>query len=189
MNSLTFTFSESVDTNDHQVRPVIDGDDLLQTLESEFIGLDPPEFFSQDELKTGGNIILGRCTCGELGCDSFSATVRLGSEAVTWILRTDKRLKFRFAEYFQAVQDAESNFSWETVERTAERFVSEIDFSRLREHGFNFQWASARIAENTISIATMAGDGQHLFNVSWDGSQPSEARDSVEAWAKNFEPL
>ena len=54
MDILGFSFASSPDSIDHQVRPMIAGNDLLDSLHVGDLGLDPPEFFQQPGLLKGG---------------------------------------------------------------------------------------------------------------------------------------
>jgi hypothetical protein len=66
VNTLTFEISPSPSSNDHQVRIRIDGEDWLG---GDYLGVDPPRFFAQATLESGGRVLVGRCGCGCEGCD------------------------------------------------------------------------------------------------------------------------
>jgi len=82
MGLLSFKFSASPNTNDHEVRPLVDGMDFLQLDDEDLIGLDPPVFFKQDALLNGGTLFVGRCACGEIGCDNRAITVEILNDKV-----------------------------------------------------------------------------------------------------------
>ncbi|HZF98722.1 MAG TPA: hypothetical protein VEY92_10885 [Pseudoxanthomonas sp.] len=61
---------------------MVDGMDFLQLDDEDLIGLDPPVFFKQDALLNGGTLFVGRCACGEIGCDNRAITVEILNDKV-----------------------------------------------------------------------------------------------------------
>lgn len=86
MNNLTFKILPSEQSNDHQVRILIDNDDILRVIDSTAIGIDPVVFFSQKSLWPGGELLIGRCGCGCTGCGDETLTVQRKKENVIWLL-------------------------------------------------------------------------------------------------------
>ena len=55
INQLRLTFDRSPESNDHQVRFLVDGADILaRSAGGPYVGIDPPEFFQQRSLAEGG---------------------------------------------------------------------------------------------------------------------------------------
>jgi hypothetical protein len=131
MNVIAFHFEASPTSNDDQVRPVIDGVDLLRTLADDSLGIDPPEFFRQPALGHDGTLLIGRCSCGVVGCGNVQVDVAVADQSVTWRLRLDDTYQFELGQYLESFKSASANTAWESVGRTAERLVSSIDFAKL----------------------------------------------------------
>ena len=96
MRTITLRIEPSPTSNDHQVRIQIDGHDWLG---ENYLGIDPPRFFSQSTLTTGGSAIVGRCECGTMGCDDRIADIVIESDEVTWNINKEYTLHFDKAAY------------------------------------------------------------------------------------------
>ena len=123
MNSLAFQFGDSPDSNDHEVRPLVDGVDILKLNGADSLGIDPPEFFRQSALLQGGRLLIGRCSCGVMGCDDVYASVVKADGSVTWELSGNLKYKFDPSNYSATIGAAATSTDWESIERTAERIV------------------------------------------------------------------
>jgi hypothetical protein len=187
MNRLSFDFSDSPSSNDHQVRPLIDGADLLQLVGTDSLGIDPPEFFRQPALRSGGRLLIGRCSCGVVGCDDLHAHVVSNDDSVTWLLAGGRSYGFDPAGYSSCIESAATNTDWESTERTAERLVSCLDFSSVEGHGYRFDWASARISRGRITLSFWKENTQRLFEVGWDERDPEDAAKQVRRWLREYE--
>jgi hypothetical protein len=128
MHSLALHFEASPYSNDHQVRPVIDGIDLLRDFAEDSLGIDPPQFFRQPALGRKGKLLIGRCSCGDVGCGPVLIDVVVENRRVTWQFDTEHVYHFELQQYLECFERASLNTTWESVERTAERLVSSIDF-------------------------------------------------------------
>ena len=153
MNVLGFAFNASHESNDHEVRPLISGADLLNSICTGDLGLDPPQFFRQPGLLKGGEIRIGRCSCGVIGCGDQHAVVQITDDHFIWLLADGRRIEFDRTQYEAAVVQSASVTKWESLERTAERLVGSLDFSERAERGYLFQWASARIKKGQITLS------------------------------------
>lgn len=182
MDTLGFTYASCPDSNDHEVRPIISGDDLLDSICSGGLGLDPPEFFQQAELLKGGEVAVGKCSCGALGCGDKRAGVEISSEQVMWYLGRDRRFVFEREQYETALAQGASATSWESVERTAERLVGALDFSARADRGYIFEWASARIKKGQITLSLNVDGRQATIDVGWDHQTPEDGQVRVRAW-------
>jgi len=183
MNVLTFRFEVSLGSNDHEVRPMIDGKDVLN---KDFLGLDPPEYFNQPKLFESGDILIGRCKCGVVGCDDIRIKNTISSKEVTWNLKGGKKYIFSKKEYFESINHSSNDSSWENNERKAERLVSYIDFSTLAEYGYEFNWASARISKGCISLSFEKDNTQRIFDIGWNPEDPDDAVRNVTRWVIEY---
>ncbi len=182
MDILEFSFAASLESNDHELRPLISGTDLLDSLRVGDLGLDPPDFFQQRELLTGGKVLIGRCGCGVVGCGDQGADVEILSDQVIWVLAHGRRVVFNKRQYESALALGASSTTWESLERTAERFVGMLDFSARAERGYIFQWASARIKKGQITLSFVKDAHQVTISVGWNHKNPEDARNRVLAW-------
>ncbi len=172
LNSIALKITPSLETNDHQVRVWVDGEDLL---DDNSLGLDPPEFFRQVSLRTTGLLIVGRCECGVIGCDDTTVEVQRTSKMVSWSNTNGLNLAFDLQTYDSEIRRANQDHSWENVYRTAERLAND-ELSGLELDGFQFQWASTRIKPETLSMSFLRLDQQRLIEIAWDGISPENAR-------------
>ncbi len=186
MNRLAFNFADSPSSNDHQVRPLVDGVDLLELIETDSLGIDPPEFFRQPALLSGGRLLIGRCSCGVVGCDDVFAGVVRTDDSVTWQLAGDRTYEFDPAGYSSCIKSGTADTDWESTERTAERLVASLDFSTAEEDGYRFDWASARISRGRMTLSFWKEGTQRLFKIGWDGKDPEDAAKQVRRWIKEF---
>ena len=173
MNTLAFKIEPCLTAKDHQVRIIIDGKDWFD--DDDILGIDPPGFFSQRGLLQGGNIIIARCGCGTVGCDDFEVAVERKSPAVFWHVREGFSFSFREGDYDRIIRAAASDHSWEDINRRVERLVSEILAETMTTEDFVFEWASARIAPEKITLSYIRNREQRLFDFVWDGKSPENA--------------
>jgi hypothetical protein len=79
MNTLDFEITPSPYSNDHQIRFFVDGEDWLS---DNYLGIDPPEFFAKNNLQSDGQLLMGRCDCGCIGCDDYLVNVERSDSKV-----------------------------------------------------------------------------------------------------------
>jgi hypothetical protein len=178
LNTLSFVYRPSPDTNDHQIVVVIDGHERI---DDDFLGLDPPGFFVQPALTTQGRLLIGRCTCGCIGCADVDVEVQRADDVVTWIEAAGRRLRFDAEAYDRVIAAARADTSWEDVNRTAERLVDCVLKGMTLNEEFTFQWSSARMNNGQI-VLSFDGPKQKLIKIRWDGVSP----DSAVAGAQQF---
>jgi len=87
----------------------------------------------------------------------------------------------------ECFERASLNTKWESVGRTAERLVSSIDFGKLSELGYRFEWASTtRINSACVTVCFVKDARQRLFRVEWDGLRAEDAERQVHHWVANY---
>jgi hypothetical protein len=99
------------------VRPVIDGVDLLRDLADDSLGIDPPQFFQQPALGRRGNLLIGRCSCGDVGCGAVRVDVAVANGRVTWQFGTERAYHFELQQYLECFEGASLNTTWESIGR------------------------------------------------------------------------
>jgi hypothetical protein len=186
MHSLALHFEASPYSNDHQVRPVIDGIDLLRDFAEDSLGIDPPQFFRQPALGRKGKLLIGRCSCGDVGCGPVLIDVMVENRRVTWQFDTEHVYHFELQQYLECFERASLNTTWESVGRTAERLVSSIDFGKLSDQGYRFDWASTRITRACVTLCFVRDGRQRLFGVEWDDRRAEDAEQRVRSWAAHY---
>lgn len=172
MESLNLNVVPSPTSNDHQVRIEIDGQDWLG---ENYLGIDPPRFFSQSALITGGKAIVARCSCGEEGCDSYIADVIVKDDTVTWKINKGYILSFEKTAYLKLIKSAANDFSWENKERTVERRVGEVFKGTKLNDGYSFNWASGRLKQGKISLSFSKEASQRILDFEWTDGNPETA--------------
>ena len=171
IHTIAFRILPCFQSNDHQVRILIDGDDWL---DASPLGLDPPEFFSQPALRSSGELIVGRCDCGVLGCGDTTVDVSRELGLVKWTNANGLDLAFSEIEFDLAISFASNDFTWEDCNRESERLAGQI-LSGLEFDGYRFQWASTRIKKNTLTLSFTRRDQQQLIDLPWDGASSKNA--------------
>lgn len=178
---LRIIVAPSPESGDHQVRFLIDGQDVLARYWIDMIGMDPSEILIEPCPLVAGAVAtaatIARCICGIAGCDSRSVDITEDGEAVIWhILRPSKgRFAFERAAYRREIERALRDTSWETPDRTAARLIAAaLPRDVLAAHGFAFDWAWGRAedGEFTISLRLEPGPYQILVRLPWNGEEP-----------------
>ncbi|MBP9094123.1 hypothetical protein KBI23_24105 [bacterium] len=179
---LSFKFLPSECSNDHQTRVLIDGQDITESLEDGVLGIDPVEFFSQSALRGSGKLLIGRCKCGCVGCGDMIVSVSRSSTEVEWqhYFPVGPKYVFSVPEYDLAVEAGAADVSWENIERTAERLVSKLDYSEFKRHGLLFEWASARIKSDRMTLSFKKENAQQFYDAPWDHKFPTNAVEAVQ---------
>jgi hypothetical protein len=186
MSILAFVFEPSPTSNDDQVRPEIDGFDVLRKLADDSLGMDPPEFFRQPALGIGGELLIGRCSCGVVGCGDVQVDVDEVNEIVTWRFRADQAYQFELQQYLESFRSAAASTAWESVGRTAERLVSSIDFGKFVQQGYQLDWASTRIARGRVTLSFSRQGTQRLFEIGWNDQDAEDAVERVRHWLADY---
>lgn len=186
MNKLTFNILPTEESNDHQVRILIDDVDWL----GEELGIDPPEFFKQTNFLTDGELLIGRCSCGVVGCGDVIVNVTSDEETVNWITADEQKLAFDKEEYSRTIETARTDFSWEDLNRKVERHVSEL-FKNTSIFGMlTFDWASCRIEDKMINLSFSKHEPpeqfrQEIRKFRWNGTTVEDALEQANEFLKN----
>jgi hypothetical protein len=167
----------SPETNDHEVRLLADGKSLVDRFPSGLIGLDPDDLLTDPSpLRAESSsraVIIGRCSCGIVGCGSVEVEIRRDYDHVIWKGDGLLTASLVLADQNDAeVERALRDHSWETPERTAARLISQaFDRDLLARRGFVFSWASGRCRHGMMTAALVLTPGpfQVLINVPWNG--------------------
>jgi hypothetical protein len=192
MNTLSFTFGPADEWNDHevQVRILIDGVDVLKRVDDSALGLDPDDFFAQPGLLASGDLLIGRCSCGSLGCDDEWVQAVHEGGVISWHSAHPciSGVSFHRPDFLSAIAQARADTRWETVERTAERRVRGLDFSAFGRKGMTFEWASGRRDKANLILCFRREGKQEFLEVKWDHRDPAEAERAVKQLIRDLEP-
>lgn len=172
ISALKLEVRESQETNDHEVRIMVDGADWLGT---DSLGLDPPEL--QEELARTlpvEDLLVGRCDCGVVGCDDVWVNAARNGLQVEWIGGPTSKVTFDADQYDREVRRFIHDHSWEPLGRRVERLVKDL-FSQVVLDGHQFTWASTRIRPAQVQLAFWNGEHQKLVAFGWDGVSEESA--------------
>ena len=167
------------DVSGFEVRVIVSGRHVLRSLQ--LIGMDPDDILRHGELippAVGArDVVIGRCTCGEVACDSMAISVSRTGENIVWTRPQSfgrrwpvEPVIFDATQYLAEVDRARNDFSWETPDRTAARLIEErLDHSLLRSKGLRFQWGSkySRAQHFSVSLVAEPGPYQVILHVPW----------------------
>jgi hypothetical protein len=171
----------SPETNDHEVRFFVDGDDIIARFWKDMMGLDPddilvapcPLYASQPHKAT-----LARCSCGVIGCGIIEVNIERSGDEVRWSwgdAESQQAVSFLAASYDKELGRALTDTSWETPDRTAARLLAnQVDRQTLASHGLTFTWGSGRVRQGAFSVALRLEPGpyQVLVHLPWIGEAP-----------------
>ena len=186
MNTLDYEITFIPGFNDHQIRFFVDGED--DWLSDSYLGIDPHHFFAQANLQSDGYLWVGRCVCGYPECDDRYVKVQRSDSTVRWIPRYKNPVEFKREEYDFVMDSAQKDTSWEDNKRTAERIISQVFIGTFTEDGYKFDWTSARIKENTISLSFSNKDLrlQKFIEFSWDEKSIEDALITAKRYYKDI---
>lgn len=181
MNKISFNILPSPVSNDHEVRILFDNKDLLG---SDYLGLDPPAFFSQENFDKNGALMIGRCICGCEGCFDYLITVIANENTIFWKNKDGLNLVFDKQDYNRSIGAAKDDYSWEDIKRKVERLTTNmLKYSQTKDN-YNFSWASARIKDNQIILSYRKDGDQKLFYIAWDGQTETNVEHNAEQFLK-----
>lgn len=87
MAKLRFKFLLDENNQCEQTRILIDDVDILTAIGDKLLGIVPDDFFKQEALLTTGELVIGRCACGEIRCRSAAMIVTRQKDKVFWTAR------------------------------------------------------------------------------------------------------
>lgn len=183
MNKISFQIQPASESNDHQVRILIDDEDILG---KDYLGIDPPVFFSQPNINKDGELMIGRCTCGDEGCSSYPVNVKVNENTISWTDDHGLNLVFDRNDYAVSFNKAANDHSWEDINRRVERLVTNILKGTKTKDNYSFGWASARIKNKNITLSYHKNNDQELFDIKWDGSTAAGVEDNAIRFKKEL---
>lgn len=185
-NKFELKIEQSPTSNDHQVRIFIDDVDFLGENQ---LGIDPPYFFKQNSLFSGGQTIVGRCGCGCLGCGDLFTNIIFQDHFVIW--QFSKELSFNFEKncYLEMLDTKKNDYSWENVDRTVERLLTPIFEDLVFNSRFSFDWVSARCNHKQIILSYSFEGQQSGLCFDWDGITPEDALSRSEIFIQRTKSL
>lgn len=189
LTAFRITVQPSSETNDHEVCLFADGMNLVELIAPDLMGLDPDDLLIEPcTLRSGTSphrAVIGRCRCGNIGCDSAGVNIHKEDTRVIWtVVASARRFQFDATQYALEIERALQDFSWETPDRTAARLISRaINRTSLASHGLEFSWASGRCPQGmmTASLLLCPGPYQILVRLPWDGRDVDEIVRQFEA--------
>jgi hypothetical protein len=172
MNSIRFAITPSPETNDQEVRILIDAEDWLGEDKK---GMDPPELFRQISERNTGNLLVGRCYCGVVGCGDVFVYVTREKSTVRWRVSDTQSFEFNRIDYDETIERLLNDDSWEDTNRRVERLIAKQFRDTKIGKEFDFRWASARIKANVIHLSYANDSEQRLLEFNWDGETEESA--------------
>lgn len=173
LNQLDYQIVPSPDSNDHEVRLIVDGVDILGDTR---LGLDPLDFIRRVHSDASGNVVVGRCACGCIGCDDVIAKVRFDELSVQWGL-LGNAYRFESNAYKTTLKEIAVDHSWEDIGRRVERLITETVEADQRWRGrkLDFDWVSTRCSRHQLTYSFRRNREQVIFSTGWDGSTEHDA--------------
>jgi hypothetical protein len=123
--------------------------------------------------------LIGRCTCGVVGCGDYPVRVRK-AESVEWVIGDVVIAQFDPDQYDQAIASAANDHSWETQGRRIERLIGSLLGGARTSDGFHLEWASTRFKRGALTLHFVKDRGRptyayKLVDISWDGRTDESA--------------
>jgi len=173
LNELSYKIEPSEFSNDHEVRLLVDGDDVLGP---DQLGLDPIDFLAFVRPDMAGRVLVGRCDCGCIGCSDIFAEVQLADHHAIWQL-SGRTYHFEVASYKSTLTDIASDHSWEDIGRRVERILTErirVD-DRWVTEDTHFDWVSTRCSRHQLTYSFTIAGQQVTFVTGWDAQTEADA--------------
>lgn len=185
MPKLTFKFIADDESQFHETRALIDGQDLFVGDDENYVGLDPDDFFTQPALRSSGELHVGCCNCGVLSCGSVEVEVIRTENQVEWRVGPDESYSFDPAQYDSSIEAAAKDASWETPGRRAEKRIEQLDFTGCFSDGKPLIWVSTREKQDHILMLFGTQYQQELVELPWSPKDEEHAVASVRAWIES----
>lgn len=173
LNRLDYEILPSPETNDHEVRLIVDSVDILGETR---LGLDPLDFVRFIHPETSGDVLVGRCACGCIGCDDVTAKVRFDDLSVQWHLLGNV-YHFENNAYKATLNEIATDHSWEDIGRRVERLITKIIGAdrRWQDGQRSFDWVSTRCSSHQLTYSFTQNGEQVIFSTGWDSSTEQDA--------------
>lgn len=165
MNSLSYRILPNSDDNTHEVRLIVDGADWIG---EDRLGLDPPDLVGELTRTDRDRVIVGRCTCGVIGCDDLVVKVVRTADAVEWSCPDRSTIAFDVDRFDDLVGALAGDRSWEPLGRTVERELGAMFSGKVTDDGYAFDWSSTRFRPGVVVMSVTKGGQQKLLEFSWD---------------------
>lgn len=197
IQNIEFRVFPSFETNDFEMRLLVNEQDFIEKHWPDMMGMDPDDVLSLDILAPHDvprTEMVVRCGCGVAGCGNATVRISREGDCVIWDSWDGDRgnpppgtLTFGREQYLQALQQAISDTSWETSDRTAARLLSSmVDHKALVSNNLSYQSASGRIRDDvfTVSLGGPPSHHQILVHTAWSGESPEQIAQKVAALLK-----
>src|SRR5215467_11569655 len=114
----------STETNDHEVCLLADDVNLVNHFANGLMGLDPDDLLIEPcKLRADSSphlALIGRCSCGIIGCGSVEVKIQKDENYVIWAaVDSSQSVRFDANQYDEEIERALHDHTWETPERTA----------------------------------------------------------------------
>jgi hypothetical protein len=165
MSRLSYRILPNPDDKTHEVRLIVDGADWIG---EDRLGLDPPDLIFELRRTDRDRIIVGRCTCGVIGCDDLVVKVVRTAETVEWSRPDGPAVAFDADQFDDVVGTLARDYSWEPLGRTVERELGVMFSGKVTDDGYAFDWSSTRFRPGVVVLSVTKDGQQKLLEFSWD---------------------
>lgn len=165
MSRLSYRILPNPDDKTHEVRLIVDGADWIG---EDRLGLDPPDLIFELQRTARDSIIVGRCTCGVIGCDDPVVKVARTAETVEWPRPDGPAVAFDADQFDDVVGTLARDRSWEPLGRTVERELGVMFSGKVTDDGYAFDWSSTRFRPGVVVMSVTKDGQQKLLEFSWD---------------------
>src|SRR6266851_2773078 len=142
----------SPETNDHEVQLLVDGKSLVDCFSSGLIGFDPDDLLTDPCPLRAENssrpVIIGRCSCGIVGCGSVEVEIRRDHDHVMWMsMDSSQQVCFLLPNMMQRrvnqVMSPSLDVTWRPglIASLAASISTALNMARILAQGW---WYSAR---------------------------------------------
>lgn len=181
-STIELRVSRYAEDDSFEVRPIVDGSDVLARYWDDMLGTPPEALFPgsspaerPSELHGGEmphRANVAQCSCGTFGCAGISVEIVQEGDKVIWRDWEDEggrpeaadTLYFDAASYHAELERVADEACWISVEEKVIRLVSQrVDRTLLARHELTLEWSSASPRSGYLSIALHHHPGPHLL--------------------------
>lgn len=177
---IRFEVVSSPASNDFCLRAIVDGEDFIAKHWPELLGIDPPRMYERllrPLSRDPRELVIARCGCGEECCDNASVLATADGGRIRWEAMSGgaPSVEFDAAQFQAALSAVMRDASWEPRGYTVDRLLKDVvDRDLLLGRGYEYRWASDRIAAGELTLSLKRGDGQVLVRLPWKDETPEE---------------